>query len=114
MFNNPAVPPRRFPMGSLSVRERSARIFGASEEDIRAGALRVGMFVDCADQHFGWSTGEVVAVGPDVTRWRIGDRVTVTYEQAIAAAEAAKAAGKPVLLQVWGEDEVTYVAVRPR
>ncbi|MFZ4687219.1 MAG: protease Do, partial [Hyphomonadaceae bacterium] len=35
-------------------------------------------------------------------------------EQAIAAAEAAKAAGKPVLLQVWGEDEVTYVAVRPR
>ncbi len=35
-------------------------------------------------------------------------------EQAIAAAEAAKAAGKPVLLQLWGEDEVSYVAVRPR
>ncbi|MEZ6031152.1 MAG: Do family serine endopeptidase [Hyphomonadaceae bacterium] len=35
-------------------------------------------------------------------------------EQAIAAAEAAKAAGKPVLLQLWGEDEVFYVAVRPR
>lgn len=35
-------------------------------------------------------------------------------EQAIAAAEAAKAAGKPVLLQLWGEDEVFYVAVRAR
>ena len=35
-------------------------------------------------------------------------------EQAIAAAEAAKAAGKPVLLQLWGEDEVSYVAVRAR
>jgi serine protease Do len=35
-------------------------------------------------------------------------------EQAIAAAEAAKRANKPVLLQVWGEDEVTYVAVRAR
>lgn len=35
-------------------------------------------------------------------------------EQAIAAAEAAKAAGKPVLLQLWGDDEVSYVAVRPR
>jgi serine protease Do len=35
-------------------------------------------------------------------------------DQAIAAAQAAKAANKPVLLQVWGEDEVTYVAVRAR
>jgi serine protease Do len=35
-------------------------------------------------------------------------------EQAIAAAEAAKKAGKPVLLQLWGEDEVSYVAVRAR
>ena len=35
-------------------------------------------------------------------------------EQAIAAAQSAKAANKPVLLQVWGEDEVTYVAVRVR
>ncbi len=35
-------------------------------------------------------------------------------EQAIAAAEAAKAAGKPVLLQLWSEDEVSYVAVRAR
>jgi len=35
-------------------------------------------------------------------------------EQAIAAAEAAKAAGKPVLLQLWSEDEVFYVAVRAR
>jgi hypothetical protein len=35
-------------------------------------------------------------------------------EQAISAAEAAKAAKKPVLLQLWGEDEVSYVAVRPR
>lgn len=35
-------------------------------------------------------------------------------EQAIAAAEAAKAAGKPVLLQLWGKDEVFYVAVRAR
>src|SRR5690606_12540236 len=35
-------------------------------------------------------------------------------EQAIAAAEAAKAAGKPVLLQLWGQDEVFYVAVRVR
>ena len=35
-------------------------------------------------------------------------------EQAIAAAEAAKRANKPVLLQVWGEGEVTYVAVRAR
>lgn len=35
-------------------------------------------------------------------------------EQAIAAAEAAKAAGKPVLLQLWGQDEVFYVAVRAR
>ncbi|MFT3725950.1 MAG: PDZ domain-containing protein [Hyphomonadaceae bacterium] len=35
-------------------------------------------------------------------------------EQAIAAAQAAKTANKPVLLQVWGEDEVTYVAVRAR
>ena len=35
-------------------------------------------------------------------------------EQAIAAAEAAKAAGKPVLLQLWGQNEVFYVAVRAR
>lgn len=35
-------------------------------------------------------------------------------EQAIAAAQAAKAANKPVLLQLWGEDEVFYVAVRAR
>jgi serine protease Do len=35
-------------------------------------------------------------------------------EQAIAAAQAAKAASKPALLQVWGDDEVTYVAVRAR
>ncbi len=35
-------------------------------------------------------------------------------EQAIAAAEAAKRANKPVLLQVWGDGEVTYVAVRAR
>jgi serine protease Do len=35
-------------------------------------------------------------------------------EQAIAAAEAAKRANKPVLLQVWGEGESEYVAVRPR
>jgi hypothetical protein len=35
-------------------------------------------------------------------------------EQAIAAAEAAKRANKPVLLQVWGEGESQYVAVRPR
>jgi serine protease Do len=35
-------------------------------------------------------------------------------EQAIAAAEAAKRANKPVLLQVWGGDEVTFVSVRPR
>ena len=35
-------------------------------------------------------------------------------DQAIAAAEAAKRANKPVLLQVWGEGEVTYVAVRAR
>ncbi len=35
-------------------------------------------------------------------------------EQAIAAAESAKRANKPVLLQVWGEGEVTYVAVRAR
>jgi serine protease Do len=35
-------------------------------------------------------------------------------EQAIAAAEAAKRANKPVLLQVWGDGESEYVAVRPR
>ena len=35
-------------------------------------------------------------------------------EQAIAAAEAAKRANKPVLLQIWDPGEVTYVAVRPR
>jgi serine protease Do len=35
-------------------------------------------------------------------------------EQAIAAAESAKRAGKPVLLQIWGEDEFMYVAVRAR
>jgi serine protease Do len=35
-------------------------------------------------------------------------------EQAIAAAQAAKGANKPVLLQLWGEDEVFYVAVRAR
>ena len=35
-------------------------------------------------------------------------------EQAIAAAEAAKRANKPVLLQVWEPGEVSYVAVRPR
>jgi len=35
-------------------------------------------------------------------------------EQAIAAAESAKRAGKPALLQVWGEDEVMYVAVRAK
>ncbi|RYD17233.1 MAG: PDZ domain-containing protein, partial [Verrucomicrobiaceae bacterium] len=35
-------------------------------------------------------------------------------DQAIAAAEAAKRANKPVLLQLWGEGEVTYVAVRAR
>ena len=35
-------------------------------------------------------------------------------EQAIAAAEAAKRANKPVLLQVWGEGEAEYVAVRAR
>ena len=36
------------------------------------------------------------------------------FAYVIAAAEAAKAAGKPVLLQLWGDDEVSYVAVRPR
>jgi serine protease Do len=35
-------------------------------------------------------------------------------EQAIAAAEAAKRASKPVLLQVWGGDEVSFVSVRAR
>jgi len=35
-------------------------------------------------------------------------------EQAIAAAESAKRANKPVLLQVWGGDEVTFVSVRAR
>ena len=35
-------------------------------------------------------------------------------EQAIAAAEAAKRAGKTVLLQIWGENEFQYVAVRPK
>jgi serine protease Do len=35
-------------------------------------------------------------------------------EQAIAAAESAKRAGKPVLLQLWGEDEYMYVAVRAK
>ncbi len=35
-------------------------------------------------------------------------------EQAIAAAEAAKRANKPVLLQVWDENEISYVAVRTR
>jgi serine protease Do len=35
-------------------------------------------------------------------------------EQAIAAAESAKRAGKPVLLQVWGDGEVEYIAVRAR
>jgi serine protease Do len=36
-------------------------------------------------------------------------------EQAIAAAQAAKAAGKTVLLQIWGRDgEGTFVAVRPK
>jgi S1-C subfamily serine protease len=35
-------------------------------------------------------------------------------EQAIAAAESAKRAGKPVLLQVWGADEFLYVAVRAK
>jgi serine protease Do len=35
-------------------------------------------------------------------------------EQAIAAAEAAKRANKPVLLQVWGGDEVSFVSVRAR
>jgi serine protease Do len=38
-----------------------------------------------------------------------------TPEQAIAAAEAAKRANKPVLLQVWGGDgEATFVSVRTR
>jgi S1-C subfamily serine protease len=35
-------------------------------------------------------------------------------EQAIAAAESAKRANKPVLLQVWGDGEADYVAVRAR
>ena len=35
-------------------------------------------------------------------------------EQAIAAAESAKRANKPVLLQVWGDGESEYIAVRPR
>jgi serine protease Do len=35
-------------------------------------------------------------------------------EQAIAAAEAAKRANKPVLLQVWAQDEVGFVSVRAR
>lgn len=35
-------------------------------------------------------------------------------EQAIAAAEAASGAGKPVLLQVWGANEVSFVTVRTR
>jgi serine protease Do len=35
-------------------------------------------------------------------------------DQAIAAAEAAAAAGKPVLLQVWGAREASFVSVRTR
>ncbi len=35
-------------------------------------------------------------------------------EQAISAAETAARAGKPVLLQVWGEGEVSFVSVKTR
>jgi S1-C subfamily serine protease len=35
-------------------------------------------------------------------------------EQAIAAAENADQAGKPVLLQVWGVNEASFVSVKTR
>jgi serine protease Do len=37
-----------------------------------------------------------------------------TPEQALAAAEAAAALKKPVLLQVWGDGEVTFVSVKTK
>jgi serine protease Do len=56
-----------------------------------------------------------------VGKLRIGSVVTeVNFqpvsspEQAIAAAEAAARANKPVLLQVWGSGEMTFVSVRTR
>ena len=56
-----------------------------------------------------------------VGKLRIGSVVTeVNFqpvsspEQAIAAAEAAARANKPVLLQVWGAGEMSFVSVRPR
>ncbi|HVY88341.1 MAG TPA: Do family serine endopeptidase, partial [Hyphomonadaceae bacterium] len=35
-------------------------------------------------------------------------------DQALAAADSAKRAGKPVLLQIWDDKETIYVAVRPK
>jgi serine protease Do len=52
---------------------------------------------------------------------RVGQVVTevnfqpvTSPEQAIESAEAARSANKPVLLQVWGENEVSFVSVRTK
>ena len=45
---------------------------------------------------------------------RILTYVSVAQYRAVLAAEAAKRANKPVLLQVWGGDEVSFVSVRAR
>jgi serine protease Do len=65
---------------------------------------------------------EAVDAGSDALgKLRAGQVVTEvnfqpvsTPDAAIAAAEAAAAAKKPVLLQVWGEGEVSFVSVRPK
>ena len=52
--------------------------------------------------------------GSTVMPHGIGKSVRVAVFTSGRNVEAAKAAGKPVLLQLWGDDEVSYVAVRPR
>ncbi len=65
---------------------------------------------------------EQVETGSDALgKLRIGSVVTevnfqpvTSPDEAIAAAEQAKAERKPVLLQVWGDGEVSFLSVRPK
>ena len=86
------------------------------------GKLRAGRLVLTQARAANKPVNVVIDTGSDALgKLQIGSVVTeVNFqpvsspEQAIAAAEAAKRANKPVLLQVWGGDEVSFVSVRAR
>ena len=87
-----------------------------------------GLGVDRAadrDQFVGDGCGighEPLEPGSDALgKVRVGDVVVevnfqpvTSNEQAIKAAEQAKAQGKPVLLMIWGEQEMRFVSVRTK